>query len=153
MKRVRHFVGFTLIELLIVIAIVAILTTIAAPAFSDLIAAQRVKSAASTLQSALYMTRSEALKRNVNVTLAPVTTGQWNGAWSASLSDGTVLSNYNAVAQISIANAPASVTFLGNGRISASADASFKLTSGATATIRCVDISLSGVPKISDSGC
>lgn len=60
--------GFTLTELMVTVAVVAVLSTIAAPNFRQMIAAQRVRAAASALSESLWMARSEALKRNDNVT-------------------------------------------------------------------------------------
>ena len=145
--------GFTLIELMVVIAVVAILATIASPSFVSLINSQRVKSAASTLQSALIVTRSEALKRNDSVSLVPVVAEQWNQGWSVRLTDGSVLSAYGAVSGVSIAGGPASVVFLGSGRVSGATDAAFLFSAENTSVVRCVTISLSGVPTITSSGC
>jgi type IV fimbrial biogenesis protein FimT len=61
--------AFTLIELLTVISIIAIVTTIALPSFQSLIFTTRISSYTSTLQSALLLTRSEAVKRGINVTI------------------------------------------------------------------------------------
>ncbi|HEY9064180.1 MAG TPA: GspH/FimT family pseudopilin [Burkholderiaceae bacterium] len=59
--------GFTAIELMAVVAIVAILATVAAPSFRQLIATQRVRGAASALAESLWVARAEALKRNTDV--------------------------------------------------------------------------------------
>ncbi|MCK7574682.1 MAG: GspH/FimT family pseudopilin [Chromatiales bacterium] len=73
--------GFTLIELVITIAILAILLSIAAPSFTRFTAEQRIRAAATDLQSALLIARSEAVKRRVNMTLSPAT-GGWAAGWS-----------------------------------------------------------------------
>lgn len=59
--------GFTLLEVMVVIAIVAIMATIAAPSFTDFISQTRVNSAGSLLQNDISAARSEAIKRNVRV--------------------------------------------------------------------------------------
>ena len=149
----RSVRGFTLIEMMVVITVTGILLAIAVPSFRELIGSQKVKSAASSLQIALLLTRSEALKRNANVTLAPIVAGHWNNGWNISLTDGTVLSTYGAVTSVSISGGPTSVVFQSAGRVSASADSTFKVTSADTSAIRCVGISLSGVPAVTSSGC
>lgn len=59
--------GFTLIELMMVVAIGAILATLAAPSMRDLILKNRLRGAAEEAQSMLQLARSEAVKRNADV--------------------------------------------------------------------------------------
>lgn len=54
--------GFTLIELLVVLAVAAILLSIAAPSFMNIIANNRVSSAANEMVVALNLAKSEAVK-------------------------------------------------------------------------------------------
>ena len=65
----RHH-GFTLIELMVTVAVMAIFSTLAAPEFRRLIAAQRVRAAASALNESLWLARSESIKRNTSVTFS-----------------------------------------------------------------------------------
>ncbi|WP_281399064.1 GspH/FimT family pseudopilin [Paenacidovorax monticola] len=62
-----HARGFTAIELMVVVAIMAILTALAAPSFTPIIERWRVRQAVEGLQSTLYYARSEAIKRGGNV--------------------------------------------------------------------------------------
>lgn len=64
--------GFTLTELLIVIAIVAIMATIALPNMSDWIASRRTASQAEQVVNLLRFARSEAVRLNVPVYVCPV---------------------------------------------------------------------------------
>ena len=64
MQSNRQQAGVTMIELMIVIAIAAILASIAAPSFSDFINNTRLTSTMSQLTSDLNRARSEAIKRN-----------------------------------------------------------------------------------------
>lgn len=88
-----------MIELMVVIAIVGILASIAAPSFSELIRNQRLSTASSALQISLNTARSEAIKNgsNAKVTVAAAASaGNWVGGWTVFL-DGTSNAN-NAVA-------------------------------------------------------
>jgi type IV fimbrial biogenesis protein FimT len=61
--------GLNLLELMIGIAVVTALAVMAVPSFDRLIASTRVNAQATELLSALLYVRSEALKRNVNVSI------------------------------------------------------------------------------------
>jgi type IV fimbrial biogenesis protein FimT len=59
--------GFTLIELMVVVAIAAILLTLAAPSMYDFIVTQRLKSVSAQINTDVQWARSEAAGRNVPV--------------------------------------------------------------------------------------
>lgn len=65
----RSFAGFTLIELLVVVALIGILLSLAGPSFSGFFAKKRVEGIASELATDLQYARSEAVARNVSVTM------------------------------------------------------------------------------------
>ena len=138
--------GFTLIELLIAIAITGILASIAVPAFTAMIATTQVKSDASNLHFSLLRARSEAVKRNTSITLAPVG-GGWKYGWTISNNIQT-----QGAAKTDITG-PASVIYNANGRAAGGAVVSFDVSSPKTTTKRCVTISLSGMPVVKLQGC
>ena len=61
--------GFTLIELIITMVIAALVLTLGIPSFRETINNNRLTAGANELVSALHLARSEAVKRNVRVTL------------------------------------------------------------------------------------
>jgi len=80
--------GFTLIELLVTLAVLAVLLSLAAPSFRALVTSTSLTSQANEFLAALNFTRSEAVKRNVRVTMCKsssgtgcVTTGGWQQGW------------------------------------------------------------------------
>ncbi|MGP1629263.1 MAG: GspH/FimT family pseudopilin [Giesbergeria sp.] len=74
--------GFTAIELLVTVAIVAVLTALAAPSFTPLIENWRVRQATEHLEATLYYARSEAIKRAGHVAIQKLPNNT-NGCTSA----------------------------------------------------------------------
>jgi type IV fimbrial biogenesis protein FimT len=67
--------GFTLIELMVTIALLAILTTLAAPSFAKLIASTRLSSATNELYTSLVQAKSDAIRLGSRVTVCPSSNG------------------------------------------------------------------------------
>lgn len=63
--------GFTIIELLTTIALLSIIAALAVPSFSSLIKSNRLTSATNELVSVINTARAEAIKRKVEVSVAP----------------------------------------------------------------------------------
>lgn len=74
-------IGFTVIELAVTLSIVAILSGLGAASFAGVASRTRVVSEATDLLNAIELTRSEAAKRGMRVTLLPVA-GDWAGGWT-----------------------------------------------------------------------
>src|SRR5687768_7003304 len=63
----RHSKGFTLIEMMIAVAIMVLLLGIGVPSFQTFIANSKIRTTAETLQAGLHLARTEALRRNAQV--------------------------------------------------------------------------------------
>lgn len=149
----RRSTGFTLIELLIAVVILVVLIGIGLPSFGSIIANNRAKGASTDIYVALANTRSEAVKRNANVTLSPNAAG-WQAGWQILDASSNVLETHAALAGITISGAPANVVYQSSGRPQGGAASSFLITSTANASIqRCVLVSSSGRPYIKGSAC
>lgn len=152
-SSVRRQAGFTLTELLAVVAVIAVLTSLAMPSFTNIISRNRAKGAATDLYVALTKARSEAVKRNANVTLSP-NAGGWQAGWQTTDALNNVLDTHAAVNGVTIANGPANVVYQSSGRIQGAAAPSFLITgTGSYSVQRCVAISLSGRPNVKSSAC
>jgi type IV fimbrial biogenesis protein FimT len=80
--------GFTLAELMVTLAILAILSALAAPSFQDMIARNRLSVSSNELLVALQTARSEATRLARNAVVCPSTTGtgctggtSWHSGW------------------------------------------------------------------------
>ncbi len=71
MNHNRSNQGFTLIELMIVVALVAIFTTLAVPSMGNMIARQRVNAAANDFANTLVFAQNEAIRQSRSVFIVP----------------------------------------------------------------------------------
>jgi type IV fimbrial biogenesis protein FimT len=152
--------GFTLIEMLAVITILSIVMAMAAPSFASFASNQRLRSASSDLVITLLAARSEAIKRNTQVTVSAAAAGQgadWGRGWTATAPGGQQVDRKDIVAgAISGSTSPAVIVFDGTGRITTAGGVSIKLSDGhgdAMVSLRCVSIDLSGRPHASVGTC
>lgn len=154
MKQLKLSIGFSLIEVMVVISIVAILAAVALPSFQSMIRSQRVKSASYNLFASLTVARSEAIKRNEDVTVAAVTAGSWQDGWQVSVG-GNVIQNQGALAGVAVSVAPNSLTYKRTGRLSNTSSPSFQFDTNPvdSAFIRCLTIELSGLPRTKKGAC
>jgi len=146
--------GFTLLELMVVVAVLAVLAAVATPSMTKLIANQRVRSVAGDLHLALVQARSEAIKRNVQVTLS-ATGGDWNGGWSIANPEApaTALQTYAAPSGVSIAGSVTQIVYNGTGRttLGTGVEGTFTVSSANTDSVKCVLVDGTGRPYVKES--
>lgn len=180
MQRLR---GFTLLELLIVIAIAAVVLSLAVPSFRSVLLNSRRADASTSLYGGLVAAHSEAIIRNQTVTVCQrstslgsspqcdFTSGNWVNGWvafvgtaggtipaSSVLAVGEPTDPAFAVTDTSDAAAASTVQFLGNGRVALSNASSLTLklcnTQNSTMDGRQIEIGLNGrVALYACSGC
>ncbi|SFF74743.1 type IV fimbrial biogenesis protein FimT [Duganella sp. CF458] len=144
--------GFGLVETMAVVAVIAILAAVGMPAMQDFITNQRVKSTSSDLFTSILRARSEAIKRNKDVTIAPTT--NWNTGWTIpSPNPGEpALASFTTRSQITVAGPAAGVTFNPAGRVKGDTDLQFSITSS-TGKASCIRIDLGGRPNVQAKSC
>lgn len=86
--------GFTLVELVVTISLVAILTTLAIPSFSEVLRQWRRDSATRELSTTIQLARSEAIKTSRQIVVCPSADGascadstEWNAGWIVFVDD------------------------------------------------------------------
>jgi len=153
-QKHRHLaiVGFTTVELIIVVAIMGVLTAVAAPSFTGLFASQKAKNVGSELFFSLLRARSEAVARNANVTLAPTVGGNWQQGWhivdparATTILDSHANSGSSKGTTIA---GPISVVYDGAGRVRSGTSPMFVITAivGTSTSYQCVSVDLGGRP-------
>ncbi len=149
--------GFTLIEMLTVVSVLAVVAAIAAPGMRSFAAGQRVKALAYDITADLLLARSEALKRNVNVSITPVSGSNWASGWTVDAGAVNISSRNAANESLSFTGAPAAITFGVNGRVVApAAQVRMSVMSGAATNSfskRCIELDLSGRARSSVGAC
>lgn len=156
--------GFTLIEGMVVVAILAIVAALAAPNFASFIGTMNTKSAAFDLIGDLTMARSEALKRNVAITVAPVD-GTWSKGWrilrppvSPEAEPVALRERDSRFSNVSISAPGGGIVFQPNGRLQGTdmvtANAAWSIASSTNGAIsRCVIITPTGAARSKPGAC
>lgn len=137
-------------ELLVVVAVVGVLATLALPSFRSMMESQRVKNAGFEMFSLLSLARSEAIKRNGNVTITPTTNAAGEIGFSVSAASGEVIKTKSPLKGIVITVNPSSTTevvYQRTGRATANPTFQIDVSATPTVNVRCIKVELSGMPR------
>lgn len=155
-----------MVELLTVLAVAGILAVFALPGFTSLTQSQQVKNAGYELYSALNLARSEAIKRDCDVTITPVlypvdfpspTHNEigWAIATSTNCASAAAIRNEPQLKGVAITPAPAAgapwTTYQRSGRTAAPFVPVLIDAYGVTTPTpyaSCIKVELSGMPRI-----
>lgn len=148
--------GFSLIEVMTAVVVLAILGVIAVPSYRTFVLTQRVRQASYDLMSSLMFARSEAIKRNANVSIVQAP-GGWTRGWVVSVGGASLRTQDAYASAITISNSPAlgTITYSNDGRLSGGAT-DFTIApsdGGVQIAPRCVHIRLGGMPTSKVGGC
>jgi type IV fimbrial biogenesis protein FimT len=152
--------GFTLTELMITLTVMAILLGVGIPSFRSFVDGQKLKSASYELMTTITIARSEAIKRNTSVTIAPVTTGAWASGWTVKAGPTQILVHeQGSFPLVTISRlpsgAPATVVIQASGRpdpASSTLSKSYFQINGSSG-VRCVTLDAVGIPSSSSTAC
>ncbi len=157
--RTHHFRpglqrGFTLVEAVTVMAIMAILAGVSTSSFVWLNQATQIRGASFDLVADLDFARSEAVKRNDDVIVAPVG-GAWGNGWTVTAGGTTLRQRAALTGQVDFAAAPGTLTFDGAGRASLVTVGNFQICppNGGALSGRNVRIDASGLSRSTKVTC
>lgn len=144
----RHQEGFTLVELMIVVALLAVVATVAVPGFQALIENNQVTSTTNRLVGALNFARSEALREGQQVTIQPVD-GDWSNGVEVVMGGDTLRRFEGSETRMSIAGN--AITFRGNGL--ATSGETLRLCGDSGGNDRKIDVSAGGQVTTTQEDC
>ncbi len=149
--------GFTVVEIMVALSVLAILLSLAVPNFSSFSSARQLGTTVFDLHSDLMLARSEALKRNRQVSVEPK--GEdWSDGWEVVTEDDEVLSERTASSQMVAVEEGSvdAVTFNGDGRVTGvagSLEIGLGLSGAGDEHARCIKISATGRPATTKVSC
>jgi type IV fimbrial biogenesis protein FimT len=150
--------GFTMVEVLTVLVILAVLAAIAMPSLGMVMVGQRLRAAGTDLMSSLLVARSEAIKRNAEVQVAPQSGSDWASGWRV-----TAVATAEQITQkpalgtgVGVALAPGTIVYERNGRIAGGGTLEVEFADSAHdagVVSRCLRVDPSGMPKLATGSC
>lgn len=161
--------GFTLIELMLVLAIFGIITALGVPSFRALMADNQATSAANELLYALQVARTEAVKRNVMVSMCPTSdqitctgNGNWRVGWMIFVDDNSNGARENTDEIIRIQNAfdttvtltgPNAIQYAVGGYLEPASASSIQASVTGSSNNKWVCVTAVGLAKVQNTSC
>lgn len=142
--------GFSLIELMVTISVLAVIVGIGLPSFTDLITSQRVRAATSAIHDSLTLARSEAIKRNANVSL---TTTDLASGWTVTSSSGVTLRSEEGSKNLTFTPSNPNITFNSAGRLPPGDDNKIEVSSTNSEKKYCITIDNRGRASSTSGAC
>lgn len=144
--------GFTLVELAVTIAILAIMASMAAPAFQGMIASSRVTATTNEILELLALAQSEARNRQttVGITISSTSNGQtWSMAPTNDSSNVIASLFINSNANVQVNNGFTAISFQPNGTLAeTTTNKSVRITSTSSYTSKARSIQILGGGKV-----
>lgn len=149
---VKRQAGFGLIEMMAVVAIIVILAGVGVPAMQEMVTNQRIKATAGDLFTSILRARSEAIKRNVDVTITPST--NWSTGWTIPnpTAGQPALASFATRSSVTVTGPAGAVTFNSAGRVKGAANPQFSVTAS-NGKPRCITVDLGGRPNVQQKSC
>jgi len=144
--------GFSLIEMMTVVAILIVLAGVGIPNMQEMLVNQRIKTTSSDLFASILRARSEAIKRNTDVTMSPNV--NWNTGWTIPSPNAgePALASFTTRSSITVTGPATGITFTSAGRVKGATNPQFSVSSS-KGTARCITIDLGGRPNVQNKSC